>query len=383
MHFSAAYDDNVFPGGTAKPVSDLNYSIFPTISFQQTRPRQSRTFRYSPGFTLYQRTSELNVVNQNAHSDFQYRLSPRTTFSVQDTFQQNSNAFTQPDLSGAAISGSTQNLTTGVIAPYAETIGNDVQGSVSYQFSRNGMIGGSGSFDVLNYPNSGQASGLYNFKTSGGSAFFNRRLSSTQYAGAQYQYARTETHPLSTTAPAGSTTQINGILLFYTLYLNRTLSFSLSGGTQHFDLAIPGAPATNSWTPAGTGSMGWQTKHFNLAASASRTVSAGNGFYGAFNSKNANASLNWQFSRIWSAGFGGAYMITKSVTPHVLSSTSDGHSVSGNLSVERRIGEHLTASLGYTRLHQSYAQIAAISTTPDANRGYLSVDYTFTRPLGK
>jgi hypothetical protein len=383
IYFTGAYNDNVYPGGTSQPIADFSYSVFPTIAFQMTRPRQSETFRYSPGFTLYQRNNGLNQITQSAQAAFQYRLSPHTTFTLNDEFNQNSNAFTQPNLAGVAVSGSTQNSVTGIIAPYAESLMNKVQGSVTYQFSAKGMIGGGGSFDILNYPNPQQVVGLYNFKTSSGSAFYNLRLSSSQYIGGNYQYARSDTSSPITTVSTGSTSLINGISLFYSHYFGRTLSFSLSGGAQHVDQSFSVAPATTSWRPQGMGSIGWQTERFNLAAGFSRSVSAGNGFNGAFNSTNANVSMSWRMSRIWSARFGGAYMLTESVTPQVVSSMADGHSIFGDFSVERRIGEHFTASVGYTRLHQRYARIAAISSTPDANREYVSVSYNFTRPLGR
>ena len=383
MYFTGAYNDNVYPGGSSEPIADFTYSVFPTIAFQMTRPRQSETFRYSPGFTLYQRNSALNQITQSAQAAFQYRLTAHTTFTLNDAFSQNSNAFTQPNLAGVAVSGSTQNSVTGIIAPYAETLMNKLQGNVTYQISATGMIGGGGSFDILNYPNPQQVVGLYNFKTSSVSAFYNRRLSSTQYIGGNYQYARSDTSSPITTISTGSTSRINGMSLFYSHYFGRTLSFSLSGGAQHVDQSFSVAPATASWMPQGMGSVGWQTERFNLAASFSRSVSAGNGFYGAFNSTNANVSTSWQMSRIWSARLGGAYMLTKSVTPQVISSRADGHSIFGDFSVERRIGEHFTAAVGYTRLHQTYGRIPAISVNPDANREYVSVSYNFTRPLGR
>jgi hypothetical protein len=39
--------------------------------------------------------------------------------------------------------------------------------------------------------------------------------------------------------------------------------------------------------------------------------------------------------------------------------------------------------VGYTRLHQSFNGIAAIATTPDTNREFISISYQFSRPLGR
>src|ERR1700736_4751188 len=46
--FGTAYDDNVQPGSNGKPISDVSYSIWPTISLDQTRSRLHWVFTYSP-----------------------------------------------------------------------------------------------------------------------------------------------------------------------------------------------------------------------------------------------------------------------------------------------------------------------------------------------
>ena len=60
-----------------------------------------------------------------------------------------------------------------------------------------------------------------------------------------------------------------------------------------------------------------------------------------------------------------------------------GHSISGTAQLEHPLGEHLKASLGYQRLHQSYSGIAAIIGDPDSDRVSISISYQFTRPLGR
>jgi hypothetical protein len=39
--------------------------------------------------------------------------------------------------------------------------------------------------------------------------------------------------------------------------------------------------------------------------------------------------------------------------------------------------------MGYTRLHQTYADIPAIANTPNRQRVWASVSYQFQRPLGR
>jgi hypothetical protein len=51
--------------------------------------------------------------------------------------------------------------------------------------------------------------------------------------------------------------------------------------------------------------------------------------------------------------------------------------------VQRAFGQHMNLSLGYTRLHQDYADVPLVSTNPDTNREFVSISYQFTRPLGR
>jgi len=374
---NTAYDDNVLGGNSTTPVGDITYSIMPTIALDQTISRLHQTLTYSPGFTLYQRTSGLNAMNQNATVGFQYRLSPHARISLHDSFVQTSNVFEQPY---GGVSGSTQSPTEAVVAPYADQLSNAASGQLSYQFSRNGMIGGSGTSTMLKYPNPAQASGLSsNSNSRGGSAFYNLRLSSTQYIGVTYQYSRM----LASLANAPSETQVHTINSFYTLYLKSTLSLSVSGGPQHFDLVQSPLPASGSWTPAVTASMGWQRSHTNFAASYSRTVSGAGGLVGAFQSESANANASWQLARTWTAGSSASYTTQKNVLPAFFSSTQGGHAVSGTVSVQHPISEQFTAGFGYSRIHQSYGGIAVISENPDSDRVFVSISYQFARPLGR
>ena len=47
--FSTAYDSDATTGTNGQPISDVSYSIFPTISLDQTRSRLHWVFNYSSG----------------------------------------------------------------------------------------------------------------------------------------------------------------------------------------------------------------------------------------------------------------------------------------------------------------------------------------------
>lgn len=378
LTFNSAYSDNALGG--ASPVSDISYSIWPTIALDQTTSRLHSVLTYSPGFTFYQRTSARNEEDQNVALDFQYRVSAHVTASLRDSFQKSSSVFNQPDpLSAGGVPGSGQPPAVAVIAPVADQLNNRANTELTYQFSRNGMIGASGTFTNLHYPNPAEVSGLYDSSSRGGSAFYNRRLSRKHYIGATYRYSRTLAYPVN----GQSETQTHTIFVFYTTYLKPTLSLSFSGGPQHFDVAQSSLPAARSWSPAAAASMGWQGRHTNFAASYSRTVTGGGGLLGAFHSNIANGSARWQLARTWNVGSAASYAIYKNVTPFSFLASPGGHTVSGTVSVQHQISEHFNVELGYSRVHQSYNGIAVISNAPDTNREFISVSYRFARPLGR
>jgi hypothetical protein len=386
--FNTAYDDNVLTGqSTTTPASDFIYTISPTIALNKITPRQNLVLTYSPGFTFYQHTRTLDSTGQSAAVTFQYRLSQHTTINLGDSFQKSSNVFDQLyPLSGGAISGSSQTQAVAVVAPYANQLRNTANMGLSYQFSRNGMIGVSGVVTENNYPNPAEASGLYNSNSFGGSVFYSQRLSSKQYIGVTYQYSRSQSTPVNAQANpviAQPEVRTHTVLAFCTIYLHPTLSVSLSGGPQYTDATQPPSPSFNSWTPSVMASVGWQRSHTNFVASYSRTVTGGLGLPGAFTSYSANASVRWQTARTWTVGAAGSYISNNNVAPSLPSSNPGGQTVSGTASVQHSLSEHLNMELGYARLHQSYSGIAVISAAPDSNREFISISYRLTRPLGR
>jgi hypothetical protein len=377
---NSAYSDNVLGGASTHPVSDVDYSIWPTITLDQTTTRLHSLLSYAPGFTFYERTSGRDETDQNATIDLQYRLSPHVTFSVRDSFQRSSNVFNQPDpLSAGVVYGSGQVPTAAVISPVADRLSNNGSAGLTYQFSPNGMIGGSGTFTNLHYPDPSQVPGLYDSNSRGGSVFYSRRISRKHYAGLLYQYSRIAAFPVGPEFE----TQTHSALLFYTVYLKPSFSLSFAGGSQHYEATQSPLFASRSWAPTGTASLGWQGRRTSIAAGYSRSVTGGGGLVGAFTSNTANASARWQMKRTWSVGSAASYAIYKNITPLLSAANPGGHTISGSVSVQHQIGEHFNAEAGYTRLHQSFSGIAVVSSAPNTNREFISISYQFNRPLGR
>ena len=244
----------------------------------------------------------------------------------------------------------------------------------------------SGTFTNLHYPNPAQVPGLYDSSSQGASAFSSLRVSKMHYFGVNYQYQRLLAYPTE----GLNETQTHAVLFFYTLYATPTLSVSFFGGPQHSDTVQPPLPPLNiqlpaarAWTPAAGTSLSWQGRLNSVAVSYKHIISGGGGLFGAVHLDSASASIQQQIARSLSGSVAASYTQNNVLGSPLFGGATDGHTVTGTASLQKQFGEHINVQLGYTRLHQNYSNVAVLSTNPDTNRGFVSVSYQFSRPLGR
>jgi hypothetical protein len=389
--FATAYSDNILGavGPNSVPVSDVSYSVWPTIALDQTTTRLHWTLDYAPGFTFYQHTSSRNESDQNAAVNFQYRVSPHVTFSVVDTFQKSSNVFNQPDLGSAgAVSGGAQSANLSVIAPVADRLSNNGNVGMTYQFAANAMIGAGGSFSNLHYPDQSEVPGLFDSESQGGSGFYSYRVAPGNYLGATYQYQRLLAFPTE----GENETQTHAVLFFYTY--NRTPAFTVSlfGGPQYSNTvqtetssgtaqSSPVAPL-RAWSPAGGASANWQGRLTSFALGYTHIVAGSGGLAGAVKIDSASVSLRQQITRMLSGSVSGFYAQNDVLDAAALGS-SNGHSISATASLQQQVGQNLNVQAGYTRLHQDYSTVEVLAAHPDTNREFIAISYQFSKALGR
>ncbi|HKN17457.1 MAG TPA: hypothetical protein VJX47_10960 [Candidatus Sulfotelmatobacter sp.] len=386
LAFTSAYTDNAVGSVAGHPVSDVSYSVAPFISLDETTPRLHIVSTYAPGFTFYQRESGLNEQDQNASINLQYRLSPHVTLSGRDGFQKSSNVFNQPDLAASgAVSGSTQEANFSVIAPIADRLSNSGNVGIAAQFAANQMVGASGTFTNLHYPDQAEVPGLFDSSTQAGSVFYALRASKMHYLGVTYQYQRLLSYPTA----GQNETQTQAVLFFYTLYASSRLSFSAFGGPQYanvgpqfLETGSTPLPGSRSWNPAAGGSLSWQARRSSFAMSYLHAISGGGGLIGAVKMDSANASFRQQLSNTLSASVAGGYAQNDILGAANLLG-ENGHTVSGTAAVQQQFHQHVNLQLGYTRLHQDYSAVAVLAATPNTNREFVSISYQFARPLGR
>jgi len=386
LSFTTAYTDNALGGINGHAISDIGYSVAPSIALDETTPRTHLIATYAPGFTFYQRVSARNESDHAASIDFSYRVSPHVTFSARDAFVKSSNIFNDPSLgTNTAVAGGLPNTNLSVVAPIADVLNNSGNVGLTYQFALNGMIGVSGTFSNLHYPDSSEVPGLFDANSQGGSAFYSRRISKMHYLGVSYQFQRLISYPT-----AGlSETQTHAAVFFYTLYASTLFSISFFGGPQHSDTIQPPLPPLQlqlpemrSWTPIVGGSLSWQGRLTTIALSYSHAIMGGGGLIGAVHADTGSTSIRRQLAKRLSGSLAGSYT-QNDVLASLLAGGTDGHSLFGTATLERDFGEHFNIALGYSRIHQSYSNVPLLSLVPDTNREFISIKYVFVRPLGR
>jgi hypothetical protein len=376
--FTAAYVDNLVGTGTNKPISDGIYSFVPTIDLDRRSPRQGESLQYSAGFNLYQNTNQLNGVSQNGSADYRFHISPYAVVILSDTFWQNSNLYNQPNpFVGGGVSTGPGSSNSTLIAPYADQLQNFSSASINYQYGRNAMVGGNGSYTFSTFSNAAESQGLNGGDLAGAGAFYSRRLAPSQYIGVTYQFEKFVTHPVETY------TTTHTVFGFYTHYFTKSFSLSILAGPEEYDSWSPTFVKQGHWIAAGQGSFGWQTLRTNLVASFTHNVSGAAGFIGAYHADMVSLSGRLQFSRTWNIGVNGNYSFLNPVNSEPTVSGPGGHTITGGADLQHGITERINAAVGYQRFHESYANIPAVSSFPDSNRVYVSLSYGFHRPLGR
>jgi hypothetical protein len=375
MVVTAAHVDNLLLQNGKGPIADETYSFLPTIEFNRRTPRQGESLNYSSGFTLYQNTSQLNGVSQDASAGYRFHLSRYAVLELHDAFSQNYNFYSQGSLSfGGSASGSPGSGATVLIAPFENQLGNLSSAAIDYQYGRNAMIGGSASYSFLQYSSGSQSQGLNNLNTTGMTGFYSRRIARSEYAGVIYQFSKYITHPIETYTPTHT------IFAYYTHYFTESFSLSILAGPEHYGSWTPTSAKQEAWTPAVQGSFGWQTPSWNASATYSHIVSGAGGLIGTYSANMVGANAQLAFSKRWIVSSSGGYATFSNVNSAAI---SPGHTVSAQASVRHKLLENLSAETGYGYFHQSYGTIQPASFNPDSNRVYVSIAYQFSKPVGR
>lgn len=389
----ATYDDNLLSQESPR-VGGLSYSVFPNIGVDISRPRLFLDLDYDGGYTFNQRFSAYNQNMQNAKFDLRYRLSPHVKLRIYDRFVLTTGFFNQlqGDISGLG-SGIVQQPNLGVITPLARHTDDNGTVELTYQYSASDMVGASGNADFSWFGATPTgAAGLVNSKSQEGDGFYTHRFTPRNWSGIAYTF-----NHLSF-SPAVESVDTQSILLFHTLYLqsNTVLAFfagpeytQLSNTVVSTNIVLPLVTVTsvntaqNRWSVAGGASFSWQGKRTSVRASGVRKVSDGGGLLTAVDVTTGDGAVRRQMTRSGNLEFGVLYAGSRALDAGATTFFSNLKTVSGSLLWEQKMGHSFTTTLGYARDYQQENGPTVTTLNVNHNRGWVTIAYQFSRPLGR
>ena len=187
--------------------------------------------------------------------------------------------------SSGVVSGGAQGANFSVIAPVADQLSNSGNVGISDQFALNDMVGASGTFSNLHFPNPTQVPGLYDSSSQGGMAFYSHRVARKQYLGVSYGYQRLIVIPDPGDQRNADARGAAVLYVFAVIIEIFVLAFWRTPVFGYGSAALPPqqlqSTETRSWTPAGGASLGWQGRLNSFALSYTHLISGGGGLIGA------------------------------------------------------------------------------------------------------
>jgi hypothetical protein len=384
----ASYDTNLLSQANNE-VGGAIYTVNPNIGLNMSRPRLLWTLNYSGGYQVNQRYSNFNQANHNAGIDIRYRLSPHANFRISDRFVYTGTFLNQLQGNATGLgTGVIQAPNQAVITPLATNTSDMGTVEVTYQYSAGDMIGATGSVYTSHFGNVPTGTlQLVGTTSESGSGFYTHRITSRNWSGIAYTYQRL------TFSPDTQQVQTHSFFLFHTIYLQRRMQLALFAGPEYSDLT--GVLVNNTvtppsltpvahqgWSTAGGASFAWQGQRTSIHAGGIRKVSDGGGLLQAVTVISGNGAIRRQLTRNANIEFSGVYADSRALEAGAGAFTTL-KSASASIAWEQRFGRSFSANLGYARDYQQQNSLAVPGLNVNHNRGWITIAYEFTHPLGR
>ncbi len=356
LNVGATYDDNALLL-SSRTKSNTSESIFPNIAIEQSTSRIRWTLGYAGGLTVNQKFTSQNQGSHNLNFDSQFRLSPHVSLRVAENFSVTTGLFDSGNGTGVAGGAGGPN------------------GKMNYHFALNDLVGASGSFYNLNFPDAGAQ--LTDSQTASGSAFWLHRFFRRDWGGVSYRFDRIN---------GDGETRAHSFMVVNTLNLSNHITVTGFVGPQYSEnqalVSNVLQPQSNNWSVAGGAEAGWQDQHTGLSAGYSRSVSDGGGLLGPVRLQNVHASFRRELIPGWAAALTVTHGTNQALTPS--STASSINLTSAGVSLERNVGKSVGFRLGYTHDFQEQLGAPGSSPTLDAsrNRFFATLSYQWAKPLG-
>ncbi len=373
------YDDNVFPN-TSSRQWDIDYSITPQISLDETRSRIVWGLSYAPGVQISQNLLYRSYFSQRFGGDLAWQVSPHGTLSAQQYYLVTTNPFagfttTQP--------GPTISPNETIYVPNVRQTMLLSNALYSYQASARTTMGVGGNFEQQKYdsiPQTGNSIPLLHTQLASGNAFISQKLSAREQLGFQYSLQ------VMKFPQADARTTTHSFLVFNQLNLSSNASLTLYGGPEYsltagqvvlnLGFIVVSIPVnTTQWSAAGGVLYDWTGHRLATSINFSRRVSDGGALVGAVELTSGSAQLSWQLTPSWS--------LTSTIAGaenQLLTTNGELLTYSGQIGIRRQLGRSLEMRFYDERLNET----GSITGFSVGNRDVIgaALTYSFSRPLG-
>ncbi len=375
----SSYDDNVFPNVSPRQW-DIDYSITPQISLEETRSRIIWGLSYAPGLQLSQNVLYRNYFSQKFAGDLAWQVSPHGTLSAQQYYLVTTNPFagfstTQP--------GPTISPNETIYVPNIRQTMLLSNALYSFQASARTTMGVGGSFEQQKYdtiPRTGNSIPLLSTQLSSGKAFISQQLSAREQLGFQYSLQ------VMKFPQADARTTTHSFLVFNQIDLSSNSSLTLYGGPEYsltagqvvlnLGFIVVTIPVnTTQWSAAGGVLYNWTGQRLATSINFSRRVSDGGALLGAVELTSGSAELSWQLTPSWSLS-----STISGAEDQLLTTNGQLLTYSGQIGLRRQLGRRLEMRFYEERLNQT----GSITGFSVGNRDVMgaTLTYSFLRPLG-
>lgn len=400
---SVADTQNVVSGGVALGVlyddNSLNlgqdgyqYSISPSIGFQQTRPHTAWDLDYHGGLIITRADGRSQTQNATAATaDLQHMFSRRLMLELRQDYLLTNNPFSHL---GEGLSPSAPSA-VGQVSPAlaaTEIAGTSFAG-LTYQLTRHSSIGLSGNFSTQRFrdvtSSAGNPVGLIDSRTMVGRGFYALQATEHQEIGAEYQVQ--DLHFDGAVARTVDQT----LFLFDEVSIKTNMTLTLFAGPDrahtHNNILILGTTASelvvplvnDAWSPTGGATFLWRGKNVALRLSGTRAITQGSGSTGAIRATNARAELRRDFAKRWAVSLAYTYSDGRLLEGLANNFGSTITLEQADVTVDRRLKPNLLLRAQYSRIQQLTSGAVVPYNTGNHNRVGLEVRYEFTRPVGR
>jgi hypothetical protein len=375
VSMAGTYDDDAFSRNGSK-VANVGYMVAPNIALHESRPRTDLSLSYSPGFSFNQRTSPQYSAAHKLAFEFQYRLTEHVTTRLREGLVYGSTSFntfteTQFESSGSVLHESN----SAVLTPLATRLTSSSGADLIDQIGEKTIVGVSGDFTRLHFLNGSSSRGLLDNESWGADAFYSTRVSGNSSIGLTFSHQN-----LETLGSLREHTNSDSGLIFYTLYPKPRVTLSFFAGPSYVTNHL-GSSEQSTWLVDGGVTLAWQGARTAIQLSAIHNVSDGGGLTGAVRSYSVNSAISRNFAH----QFVGTVDVSYSENS-VLAASSDDHfyAIDAGVGIQKTIFQRFGVGLMYSRDHQTAINPAVLSNVlSDHNRAWVSVSYSFLRPLGR